>query len=219
MLVSVLDGPAVAAGHDRDRLAVDVLGQERQRRCDGHRDQRVDLVRDSEGPVAVEGKQVLGLIAGVEDRAAVDHRAVLVQAVLECRHDAEVSAAAAQRPEQVWVLILAGAHEVAIGGDDVRRDEVVAGEPAGTGEMPDPAAEREPGDARRRDQPAGHGEAERLRLPVEAPHFTPPCARAVRAAGSTCIPCIGERSMTIPSSTVENPAIEWPPPRTAIVIP
>ena len=47
----------------------------------------------------------------------------------------------------------------------------------------------------------------------------PPWALAVLRTGSTTTPCIGERSMTIPSSTVENPAIEWAPPRTAMVKP
>ena len=45
----------------------------------------------------------------------------------------------------------------------------------------------------------------------------PPPTVARRASGSTRTPFIGERSITIPSSTVENPATLWPPPRTAIV--
>jgi hypothetical protein len=44
------------------------------------------------------------------------------------KHHAEVAAAAAQPPEQVGVLVLAGRHELAVGGDDIRRQQVVAGQ-------------------------------------------------------------------------------------------
>ena len=49
-----------------------------------------------------------------------------------------------------------------------------------------------------------------------SPQVQPPSTRTVRAAGSTWMPFIGERSMTSPSSTVPKPAALWPPLRTAI---
>ena len=45
-------------------------------------------------------------------------------------------------------------------------------------------------------------------------HSTPPWAVAVRAAGSTRMPFIGLRSMTIPPSLVPYPGALCPPPRT-----
>ena len=48
---------------------------------------------------------------------------------------------------------------------------------------------------------------------------TPPCARTVRAAGSTWIPFIGERSIITPPSATARPATLWPPPRTEISSP
>src|SRR5205823_9539734 len=55
----------------------------------------------------------------------------------------------------------------AVWGDDVGREEVVAGEPVLAHQPPDPAAQREAGDTGARDEAAGGGEAERLRFLVE----------------------------------------------------
>src|SRR5581483_4487579 len=44
-----------------------------------------------------------------------------------------------------------------------------------------------------------------------SPQFTPPWARTVFPFGSTRMPFIARRSSTIPSSTDEKPATEWPP--------
>ncbi len=48
-----------------------------------------------------------------------------------------------------------------------------------------------------------------------SPQFTPPWARTVFPFGSTRMPFMARRSSTIPSSTDENPATEWPPLRIA----
>ena len=56
-------------------------------------------------------------------------RADLVQAELELGDDPEVAAAAAQRPEQVGVLVVARPGDPAVGGDDLRGDEVVDAQP------------------------------------------------------------------------------------------
>ena len=47
-------------------------------------------------------------------------------------------------------------------------------------------------------------------------HTTPGCARTRRAAGSTRMPVIGDRSMTSPPSQVPVPATLCPPPRMAV---
>jgi hypothetical protein len=61
---------------------------------------------------------------------AGEHRSDGVQRVGERGEDAEVSAAAAQAPEQVRVLLRAGMQHVAVGDHDVDRKQVVAREAA-----------------------------------------------------------------------------------------
>ena len=48
-----------------------------------------------------------------------------------------------------------------------------------------------------------------------SPSSTPAWARTVLATGSTRMPRIGPRSMTMPSSHTDSPGKLWPPPRTA----
>jgi hypothetical protein len=72
--------------------------------------------------------------------------------------DAEVAAPSAKGPEQLGVLIAARANNLAGRADQVRGDQVVAGEPVLRGQVADSAAEgetRDPGgayDAARRDE-------------------------------------------------------------------
>ena len=51
-----------------------------------------------------------------------------MQAELEVDHHTEIPAAAAQRPEQIRILSLAGMHETAIGRHHVGAHEIVAGQ-------------------------------------------------------------------------------------------
>ena len=53
----------------------------------------------------------------------------------EAGDDAEIAAAAAQRPEQVGILGLAGGHEAAVGKHDVGLEEVVDGQPVFAGQI------------------------------------------------------------------------------------
>ena len=71
-----------------------------------------------------------------------------MQPVLDRGDDAEVAAAASQAPEQVGVLLLGRAEEMAVGGDDVEGQCVVAGESEPPAEASEAAAKREPGRAR-----------------------------------------------------------------------
>ena len=149
--------------------------------------------------------------------AAADLGPERVQRQLERGDDAEAAAAAAQRPEQLGVLVLGGAHDPAVPGDELGGDEVVAGQPVLALEPARAAAEREPGDAGGGDAPAGRGE------PVRAawrgrrrPRCAPPPIRAMRARRRPrCRPCRGRRC-TMPSSHSDSPATECPPARTAI---
>ena len=80
---AVLVRAGVAADDRDDRLAVHLLGEERNRRGNRHVHEGRELVRQSVAPLAVKAQDVAGVIARVEDRAAVDDRADLIQLELE----------------------------------------------------------------------------------------------------------------------------------------
>jgi hypothetical protein len=90
-----------------------------------------------------------------------------VQAVLERADGAEVAAAPAQRPEEVRVLVRVGPHQLAVGRHELGTEQVVGREPVRALEPAAAAAERQPGDAGRRDAPARGRQAEGLRGAVE----------------------------------------------------
>jgi len=69
-------------------------------------------------------------------------------------------------PEEILVLGRACPAELAVGGDDVDRDQIVDRQPVLTAQMTHAAVERQTGDACGRDDSAGHREPEELRLPV-----------------------------------------------------
>ena len=75
-------------------------------------------------------------------------------AELERGHDAEVAAAAAQRPEQVRIAVRTGHDTLAGRGDDLGPDQVVAGEARRARQPADPAAERQAADAGVAERPA-----------------------------------------------------------------
>ena len=165
---AALLGLAGVHGDDRDdRLAVHRLGKERRGRSGREVDQRGHLVRQLARPVAVEPQDLFGAVARKEDRAGQQHRSDGMQPVLQRGRDPEVPAAATQAPEQLGVLVLARVHELAVGGDDVGGEQVVAGQADLAHEPADAAAEREPGDPRAGHEPAGHRETERLGLVIE----------------------------------------------------
>ena len=80
----------------------------------------------------------------------------------EAGHDAEISAAAAQSPQEVRVLRLGSCDETAVGQNHVRLEQAVDGEPVLAREVTVTAAQREPGDAGRREDPEGDGLTEGL---------------------------------------------------------
>ena len=110
--------------------------------------------------------QLLGRRVGGRDEAGdrvgrrrqEQHSAVgvaeLVEVVLEAGHDADIAAAAADRPEEVGLRARVDAAELAVGRDDVRGDDRVDREAVLPGQVADPAAGRDPAD------PDGAGVAE-----------------------------------------------------------
>ena len=120
----------------------------------GEHGQVVGAVRDG---VAVEAEELGRGVDRVGDQAARDHLQRM-QAVREGGRDAEVAAAAAQRPEEVGVGRLGHVEHLAVGVDELDGQQVVGREAVLRHQPAEPAAEREPGDARRRDRAAGDGE-------------------------------------------------------------
>jgi hypothetical protein len=66
-----------------------------------------------------------------------------VEPELGLRDDPEVAAATAKPPEQLGVLILARADDLAGRGDELGSDQVVAGEAALRGQVADPSSKGE----------------------------------------------------------------------------
>jgi hypothetical protein len=84
------------------------------------------------------------------------------QAKGEGGDDADVAAAAADRPEEVRAHVGAGGHDVPLGRDDLRREEVVNGQPVLADHIADAAAGRQPSHADRMGVAGGEGETERV---------------------------------------------------------
>jgi hypothetical protein len=127
-----------------DELAVVLGGDGRHRRGVHHVGDRRELLRRGLG-LGDEGGEHLGR-RGEEEHPAED-LAHLVEAELEPRGDAEVPAAAADRPEQVRVVLGIDVQELAVRGHDLGGEQVVDRHAVLADEEADPATERDPGDA------------------------------------------------------------------------
>jgi hypothetical protein len=68
------------------------------------------------------------LLEWIDERAGEDLRLDLVELELEGRDDTDAPTATPEGPEEVGIRRFACPHEFAVGGDDVDRPEVVAGE-------------------------------------------------------------------------------------------
>ena len=140
---------------------------------DGGEDRHV--VGAARDRVPVEAEHLAGRVDRMRDEPAGDHLE-RVQAVEERRCDAEVAAAAAERPHQVGLAVVVDVQGLAIGGHELDADQVVAAEAVLRHQPAEPASERVAGDARGRDRAAGHGEPVSVRVPVELL----PCHAALR---------------------------------------
>ncbi len=161
------DRPGPARHQGDEGLTDPVLRHERQRRCDLEGREAAVLPRGV-GDEVPEVSEERGCVGELEEhRAAVDvtHR---VQPEGELGDHAEVPAATAKRPEQVWVLPLARGDDGAVGRDDLRGQQVVAGQAVAAAQVADAAAQGQPGDAGRRDDPAGGRQPVHSRGLVEA---------------------------------------------------
>jgi len=166
-LLALLHVAGVTRREDENVLAVPFRREENQRRGLAHDGPDRELVRCLLGDAAELRQELARLIERMHDEAGQHLRAERMQLELERGHDAEIAATAPQRPEQVRVLSSARVQELAVGRDDVGRDQVVDGQSELAGGPAEAAAQREAGDAGGRIDAERGDEAELLRLLVE----------------------------------------------------
>src|SRR5687768_18497733 len=92
-----------------------------------------------------------------------------MQPELEVGHDAEIATTTAHGPEQISVLLRARVPQLAIRIHDVDGFEIVDREAELASQPPEPAAEREPADARVRDGAEWCGQTLRQAFVVHLP--------------------------------------------------
>ena len=139
-----------------------------------------ELVGCFGGEVPVEAQHVGGVVGRPENGSGHHGRADRVQRELERGDDAEVAAAASQRPEQIGVFVGGRPDDAALGGDHLGGQKVVDGEPVFAHEKADAAAKREPGDTGVAHDAAGGGQTRVCVSRSTSLHRAPPCTRAVR---------------------------------------
>src|SRR5208283_3997413 len=155
-----LFGRAGAAPHDpANFLKVKVLGEHRGGRHHEERKESVHVFGCVHDEFAISAKDVRSLLKRPE-RGSEVHHADGMQAEFEGGHYAEVSAAAADRPEQVAILARVGGYKPAVREHHVNREQVVDGEAVLAGEVADASAQGETTHAGGGYETAGRGHAE-----------------------------------------------------------
>ena len=151
--------PAVQHGHRRDRPASIPAG--------GQAERRPQLVGPRFHELAIALGQLCRPLDRVDDRA-MGHRPLEgMQEELERRHDPEVRAGSAHAPEELGMLVLARPHDLAVGGDELDREQVVDRQAELALQPAHPAAERQAGHSRVGDDTDRADEPVRLRRVVE----------------------------------------------------
>ena len=133
----------------------------------------------------VGAEHFFGILQGIKDVGEGNLRPDRAQFELEARDNPEVAPAATQPPEEVRVFGLAGANELARGGDKLGGGEVVAAEPVLAPQPAHAAPQGEAGHARRRHQAARCGESEGLRRLVHVGPGGSPATPTRRFSAST----------------------------------
>ena len=117
------------------------------------------IVESSSGaaPAAAANPAIVSAVRRQDEHAA-DHRVDRMQPQVEPRRDAEVAAAAADRPEEVGLVLRVDLPHAAVRRDELGADEAVDREAVPANEVAHAAAERQPTDAHRACVAEGHGE-------------------------------------------------------------
>src|SRR5258708_18170896 len=156
--LGLLHRPGVAPHHPAHVLAVKRFGEGRPWRNYQESEEAVDVIGclGDEPPIPLYYLRCLvqlpqhGAAIDGMDRVSLEH---------ERGDDAEVSATAAQSPEQIRMMLLVGCHKAAVCQYDVGGDQVVAREAAFAGQVPQPSAQGESAHAGRGNDPAGYRQA------------------------------------------------------------
>ena len=95
-----------------------------------HSDPAAELLRERGQQFAIPAEDFLGVGDVIEHRATNDGSVLpnLVACECERRHDTEVAAAAAERPEEILMGVIAGGDEAAISKHEVGTNQVVDAE-------------------------------------------------------------------------------------------
>ncbi len=193
------------AGVDRDdrhdRLAVRRLGEERRGRRRREVHERRHLVRQSRDPVAVEPQDLLGAVAGEEDRAGEQRRPDRVS-----RNSSEVAIPKLPPPPRrphsssgfSSSLVCTSRPSAVTTSAPIRLSHA---RPILRISQPMPPPSVKPGDPGARHEAAGHREPEGLRLVVEVrPRAAALGRRRCDVPGRRAPPSSRDRSMTMPPS-------------------
>ena len=132
-----------------------------------HNEPASKFIRRSCRDVSVALDQVPRLRERINNQARHHLWAEWLQGKLEGRDDAEIAAAAAQRPKQIRVVLLARFNPTTIGGDDVGGHEIVDGQTELAANPAKSTAEREAGNTCGRIDPSRRYQSEGLRLTVK----------------------------------------------------
>jgi hypothetical protein len=119
------------------------------------------------GVLLVEPKKFVCLSDGVENTASEDGWADWMRLIPEGSYDTEVSASSSETPHQIWVCLIIGADELAVSGDHVHADQVVAGKAILSHQPTQTTSEGETGDPCFADGSGGDRKTKRLGCTVE----------------------------------------------------
>lgn len=156
------------AQRERDNFfAVNVVGQERQRRRLPRDHPDVELVRHRLGEMGELREHRLRLLERKDDEAAQHIRPDRMQLELEAGDNSEISTTTTQPPEDIGVFRFAGAQLAAIRRDDICGKQVVNGHAVLPAQPAESAPKRQAGHARGRVDAQRRGEAVRLCGPIE----------------------------------------------------
>jgi hypothetical protein len=166
----------------RTRVAGCHLEYRRERLVDRDSDLAAEIAGRAGDEVAKAAERVAHAGSAKGEQPAEDALERL-EAELEPRRDAEVPAGATKPPQKLLVLVAVRTDDASVGSDELRADEVVAGQAVLSRKVADPAAERKPADAGGADDAAGCHEAEPLRRRVEVEPGRPAfCSGNLRGA-------------------------------------
>ena len=169
---------ASTTANDWPRSELGQLGHGRELE---HAADRRDLVGHARQPLVPRVQDLARALEREEQDAGVD-LVDRVQLELDRRHDAEVAAAAAERPEELGLVLGVDAAQLAVGGHELDRGDAVRGEAVLARVPADAAAERVADDAHVRRGAVQRGEPE---LGGARHDVLPLRARARRARGGS----------------------------------